>query len=88
MKWLQAMVNTKIHQVTPEELERYAKPFDLSLTHRESETLARILKQDKINFFNKKERAVMLERVEKVLGSSRAKKLDMIVQTFLHENKL
>ncbi|KIL46014.1 DUF2624 family protein [Jeotgalibacillus campisalis] len=88
MKWLQTFVNTKLHQLSAEELRRYAAPFDLKLTNRESEILARLLKQDKIDFFNEKERALLFKRVEGVIGTARARKLETIVQTFLQENKL
>ncbi|MDG5470829.1 DUF2624 family protein [Jeotgalibacillus sp. ET6] len=88
MKWLQTFVNTKLHQLTAEELRRYAAPFDLKLTNRESEILARLLKQNKIDFFNEKERSMLFKRTEEILGTARSRKLESIVQTFLHENKL
>ncbi|TDL34525.1 DUF2624 family protein [Jeotgalibacillus sp. S-D1] len=88
MKWLQTFVNAKLHQITAEELRRYAAPFELALSTRESEMLARLIKQEKIDFFNEKERTVLFKKVEGIIGTSRARKLDNIVQTFLHENKL
>jgi len=88
MKWLQTFINTKLHQMTAEELRRYASPFELHLTSRESDTLARLLHQEKIDFFNDSERARLFIRVESIIGHSRAQKLERIVQTFLHENKL
>lgn len=88
MKWLQTFVNSKLHQITAAELRRYAAPFELKLTNRESEILARLLQQEKIDFFNERERAVLFKRIEGIIGSARSRKLEMIVQTFLHENKL
>ncbi|PPA71431.1 DUF2624 family protein [Jeotgalibacillus proteolyticus] len=88
MKWLQAFINTKLHTLTAEELRRYAAPFDLTLTVNESETLVNLIRKERIDFFNEKERAVFFKKVEKVIGVQRTRKLETIVQTFLHENKL
>ncbi|KIL44424.1 DUF2624 family protein [Jeotgalibacillus soli] len=88
MKWLQTFINVKLNQLTAEDLRRYSIPFELHLTKQESEELARVMRQGTIDFFNETERAILFTKVERIIGTVRAKKLNTIFQTFVEDKKL
>lgn len=78
MKLFEMMINHKVNTITPDELLRLAKQYNVSLTTQQAKAVSAIVAGKNINVFNKDERLKALKQVEAKTGLATANELEEI----------
>ncbi|WP_158555862.1 DUF2624 domain-containing protein [Peribacillus glennii] len=78
MKLFEMMINHKVNTITPDELLRLAKQYNVNLTVGDAKTVAGIVAGKNINVFNKAERMKALKQIEMKTGLATANELEEI----------
>jgi hypothetical protein len=78
MKLFEMMINHKVNGITPDELMRLARKYDVSLTMAQAKTVAKIVAGKNINVFNKTERLRAIDEVSAQTGLATANELETI----------
>lgn len=78
MKLFEFMINHKVNTITPDELLRLAKQYDVNLTPQLAKIVTNIVAGKNINVFNKAERMKALKQVEAKTGLATANELEEI----------
>ncbi|RDI43982.1 DUF2624 domain-containing protein [Falsibacillus pallidus] len=82
MKLLQNVVNHKINTVTPEELLKYAKQYNVQINQNQAEKIANHIRGKNINIFDDAQRSKLVRDVAKIAGPSVAKELNALFIQF------
>ncbi|MET3699260.1 uncharacterized protein DUF2624 [Bacillus oleivorans] len=82
MKLFENVVNYKINNITPEDILKYSKQFNISINSDQAKQVARLVKGRGINIFNDKERAQLVKEVAKITGPDVAKEVNQLFIQF------
>jgi len=82
MKLLQNVINYKINIITGDELLKYAKQFNISLTKTDAGKIAAYLRGKNLNIFNDADRAKAVKEVAKITSPEVAKEINKVLIQF------
>ncbi|MDQ0218287.1 DUF2624 domain-containing protein [Peribacillus cavernae] len=78
MKLFEMMINHKVNTITPNELLKLARQYDVDLKPDQARIVSKIVAGKNINVFNKTERLKALELVSAQTGLATSKELETI----------
>ncbi|MFC7783256.1 MULTISPECIES: DUF2624 domain-containing protein [unclassified Rossellomorea] len=78
MKLLQNVINHKINNITNEELLKYAKQYNISLTSQEATSIVASVKGKNINIFDDKKRSKLVKDLARIIGPTKAKEINQL----------
>ena len=79
----QKMVLKKLNQIQPEDLMKYAKEIDETLTPDQAQKEASLVNGKNINIFNPNERLELLKKISQITNPQVARKLNELFFTYL-----
>ena len=79
----QKMVLKKLNQIQPEDLMKYAKEIDETLTPDQAQKAASLVNGNNINIFNPNERLELLKKISQIINPQVARKLNELFFTYL-----
>ena len=79
----QKMVLKKLNQIQPEDLMKYAKDIDETLTPDQAQKAASLVNGNNINIFNPNERLELLKKISQITNPQVARKLNELFFTYL-----
>ncbi|TYR82387.1 DUF2624 domain-containing protein [Priestia megaterium] len=83
MKILQQIVNKKVNNLTPSELLKYSKQYNISITNEQAHTLVSVIKQKPVNIYNVEERRYLIKKIAQVTDRETAKKVNDLLQQLM-----
>ncbi|WP_455662409.1 DUF2624 family protein [Pradoshia sp.] len=78
MKLFETIINMKLNRITTAELLSFSGQQGVTLSNSEAEQIVHLLKGKSINIFDEAERNPLLEQIEKIIGSKRAKQIEQL----------
>ncbi|WP_201713516.1 DUF2624 domain-containing protein [Rossellomorea arthrocnemi] len=78
MKLLQNVINHKINHITNDELLKYAKQYNISLTSQQATSIVSSVKGKNINIFDDAKRSRLVKNLAKVIGPAKAKEINQL----------
>lgn len=85
LKIFENIINHKINTISGEELLRYAKQFNISVTEQETNKVAEYLRSTKVNIFNNKDRTRLIKEIAKISGSKTAREVNQLFLLFTNK---
>lgn len=82
MSIFHSIVNHKVNTITAEELLKYAKQFNVSISQQQAKQIADYLRGRNINIFNEIERANAIKEISKLAGAQTAYSIQQIITKF------
>ncbi|MDZ5470967.1 DUF2624 domain-containing protein (plasmid) [Bacillus sp. 31A1R] len=82
MKIFENIINHKINTITAEELLKYAKQFQVSISRDHAKQIANYLRGKQVNIFNDSDRAKIIKEIAKIAGPNTAKEVNKIFTQF------
>jgi Mn-dependent DtxR family transcriptional regulator len=82
MNIYQQIVNQKIKTITPEELVSYSKDYGIYLTKEEAQKIIQLVRNNKINVFDPKERVKWVKELAKITSPQTAKQANALFLQF------
>lgn len=82
MNIFQNIINHKINHLTTEELLKYAKQFQISLSRKEAAQIADYLKGKNVNIFNDEERSKLIKELARITNGHTAKEVNRLLLSF------
>ncbi len=82
MKYIENLVNMKINTITADDLLRYAKKADISVTKKQAEHMAAFLRGKNFNIFDHKDRTIIIKEIAKIAGPKTAKEINNLFKLF------
>ena len=82
MKLIQNMINFKVNSITGDELYKYAKQFNVSLSKGDAEKIATYLRGKRVDLFNDQSRAQVIKEIAKITSPETAKQINQIFIQF------
>lgn len=79
----QKLVLKKLNSVQPEELVKYAKEIDETLTLQQAQKITALVHGKNINIFNTQERVALLKNVSMLTNPQVSRKLNDLFNEFL-----
>jgi hypothetical protein len=78
MKFFEMMINHKINNITPDELLRLARQYDVYLTADQATVVSSLVAGKYINVFNTEERQRIISKIADATGLATAGELERI----------
>ncbi|MCA0147581.1 MULTISPECIES: DUF2624 domain-containing protein [Rossellomorea] len=78
MKLLQNVINHKINHITNDELLKYAKQYNISLTPDQATSIVAKVKGKNINIFDDTKRSRLVKDLARVIGPTKAKEINQL----------
>ncbi|KPL58589.1 DUF2624 domain-containing protein [Rossellomorea vietnamensis] len=78
MKLLQNVINHKINNITNDELLKYAKQYNISLTSQQATSIVASVKGKNINIFDDTKRSKLVKDLAKIIGPRKAKEINQL----------
>ncbi|MCA1063421.1 DUF2624 domain-containing protein [Rossellomorea sp. AcN35-11] len=78
MKLLQNVINHKINNITNEELFKYAKQYNISLTSQQATSIVSTVKGKNINIFDDGQRSRLVKKLARLIGPAKAKEINQL----------
>ena len=78
MKLLQNVINHKINNITNEELLKYAKQYNISLTPQQATSIVANVKGKNINIFDDGQRSRLVKNLARLIGPAKAKEINQL----------
>ncbi|TMU85562.1 DUF2624 domain-containing protein [Bacillus sp. BHET2] len=78
MKLLQNVINHKINHISNDELLKYAKQYNISLTSQETTSIVASVKGKNINIFDDAQRSRLVKNLARVIGPAKAKEINRL----------
>ncbi|BCB04845.1 DUF2624 domain-containing protein [Bacillus sp. KH172YL63] len=78
MKLLQNVINHKINSITNDELLKYARQYNISLTPQQTSSIVASVRGKNINIFNDAERSRLVKNLARVIGPAKAKEINQL----------
>ncbi|MCA1058033.1 DUF2624 domain-containing protein [Rossellomorea aquimaris] len=78
MKLLQNVINHKINHITNDELFKYAKQYNISLTPEQANAIVASVKGKNINIFDDSKRSRLVKNLARVIGPAKAKEINQL----------
>ncbi|ASV68980.1 DUF2624 domain-containing protein [Cytobacillus sp. FSL W7-1323] len=82
MKIFENIINHKVNHITADELLKYGKQFNISVSRSEAEQIAQYLRGKKVNIFNENERKKLVKEIANIAGVDTAKSVNQIFLMF------
>lgn len=82
MKLFENVVNHKINNVTYEEIIKYSKQFNVTISTDHAKKVEKLIRGKGINIFNDQERVRLIKDIAKITGPETAKQLNQLFQQF------
>lgn len=82
MSLFENIINHKISTITAEELLKYAKQFQISITQSEAAQIASYLRGTSVNIFNDVERGKLVKEIAKIAGVDTAREVNRLFLQF------
>ncbi|MDQ0213896.1 hypothetical protein J2S13_000290 [Oikeobacillus pervagus] len=82
MKFIHSFVNNKINSISSDDLLKYSKAFNISLTTDQAEKICDHLSRSKINIFDDSERTQLVKDVAKIAGPKTAREINRLFVLF------
>ena len=79
----QKMVLKKLNNIQPEELVKYAKEIDETLTLQQAQKISALVNGKNINIFHLQERLALLKNVSMITSPQVSRKLNELFNEFL-----
>ena len=76
------IINHKIGNITADELLKYAKQFNISITRPQAEKIAGYLKGKKVNIFIDSERTALIKQIARITSPETAKEVNKLFVKF------
>ncbi|PFA62415.1 tRNA methyltransferase [Bacillus sp. AFS015802] len=78
MKLLQNVINHKINHITNDELLKYAKQYNISLTSQQATSIVASVKGKNINIFDDAKRSKLVKDLAKIIGPTKAREINQL----------
>ncbi len=78
MKLLQNVINHKINHISNDELLKYAKQYNISLTPQQTSNIVSNVKGKNINIFDDAQRSRLVKNLARVIGPAKAKEINQL----------
>jgi Protein of unknown function (DUF2624) len=82
MSLFENIINHKISTITAEELLKYAKQFQISITRSEAAQIASYLRGTSVNIFSDVERGKLVKEIAKIAGVDTAREVNRLFLQF------
>ena len=82
MKIFENIINHKISTITGDELLKYGKQFQITITSQQANKIAAYLRGKQVNIFNDEERARVVKEIAKVAGPETARAVNKLFIQF------
>ncbi|MFZ3588175.1 DUF2624 domain-containing protein [Bacillus sp. DJP31] len=86
MKLLEQIVNQRLNRLTKDDLLRYSKQHDITLTNQQAEKIVGLIRGKNINIFDPTERVSLIKQVATITTPTIAKKINELFQEFTGTN--
>lgn len=83
MKLIETVINQKVNNITGEELMKYGKQFNISISSDQAENIAQYLRGRNVNIFNNEDRSKVIKEIAKIAGPKTAKKVNELFLLFM-----
>lgn len=83
MKLIETVINQKVNNITGEELMKYGKQFNISISSDQAEKIAQYLRGRNVNIFNNEDRSKVIKEIAKIAGPKTAKKVNELFLLFM-----
>ncbi|MDT2045442.1 tRNA methyltransferase [Priestia aryabhattai] len=83
MKLVQQIVNKKVNSLTPNELLKYSKQYNVFITPEQAHTLVNVIRQKPVNIYNEAERRYLIKQIAQVTDRETAKKVNELFQKLM-----
>jgi hypothetical protein len=86
MRLLEQIVNQKLNRLTKDDLLKYSKQHDITLTSQQVEKIVGLIRGKNINIFEPNERVRLIKQVAKITSPDVAKKVNQLFLEFTGTN--
>jgi len=83
LKLIETVINQKVNNITGEELMKYGKQFNISISSDQAENIAQYLRGRNVNIFNNEDRSKVIKEIAKIAGPKTAKKVNELFLLFM-----
>ncbi|MCM3735671.1 DUF2624 domain-containing protein [Bacillus cytotoxicus] len=83
MNLIQQFVNKKINNMTPKELLKYSKEYEVPITSEQADKIATLIQGKQINIYNVQERLQLLKQIAKVTSPATAQQINTLFQKLI-----
>ncbi|MCM3765305.1 DUF2624 domain-containing protein [Neobacillus niacini] len=78
MRIFESIINHKINTITAEELVKYARQFNISVTRAQAKKIAEYLRGKNINIFDDGQRTQLIREIAKAAGPQTAREVNKL----------
>lgn len=82
MKIFENIINHKINTITGDELLKYGKQFQITITKQQADKIANYLRGKQVNIFNDAERSKLVKEIAKIAGPETARAVNKLFIQF------
>ena len=82
MKIFENIINHKIGTITGEELLKYGKQFQITITKQQANKIAEYLRGKQVNIFNDEERSKIVKEIARIAGPDTARAVNKLFIQF------
>ncbi|WP_432694108.1 DUF2624 domain-containing protein [Priestia aryabhattai] len=83
MKIVQQIVNKKVNNITPKELLKYSKQYNIPITDQQAHTLVFVIRQQPVNIYNLEERRNLIKQIAQVTDRETARRVNELFQQLM-----
>ncbi|MFB8421227.1 DUF2624 domain-containing protein [Priestia megaterium] len=83
MKIVQQIVNKKVNNITPKELLKYSKQYNILITDQQAHTLVSVIRQQPVNIYNLEERRNLIKQIAQVTDRETARRVNELFQQLM-----
>ncbi|MFI2955270.1 MULTISPECIES: DUF2624 domain-containing protein [Priestia] len=83
MKIVQQIVNKKVNNITPKELLKYSKQYNIPITDQQVHTLVSVIRQQPVNIYNLEERRNLIKQIAQVTDRETARRVNELFQQLM-----
>lgn len=83
MKIVQQIVNKKVNNITPKELLKYSKQYNIPITDQQAHTLVSVIRQQAVNIYNLEERRNLIKQIAQVTDRETARRVNELFQQLM-----
>ncbi|MCM3795422.1 MULTISPECIES: DUF2624 domain-containing protein [Priestia] len=83
MKIVQQIVNKKVNNITPKELLKYSKQYNIPITDQQAQTLVSVIRQQPVNIYNLEERRNLIKQIAQVTDRETARRVNELFQQLM-----
>lgn len=84
MTFVKGLINSKVNQITAEELLKYSKKVEIQLTPQQAEQLSGFLRGKNYDIFDHRTRAMIIRQLANVVGPETAREVNKLFNLFIN----